>query len=341
MTTTSRITGYALTAAVVPAAVQPGGLRQGLHAAQRVVRSDARALRADQRGVRGRPQSQDRGHGHDQPKPRRLGQAGAFGHRRSRRRRRDVGARLRHRRDRRAREAVPGRLAKAPAAQLDALHLDDRVPGEEGQSVEAQGLGRPREARHPGDHAEPEDVGRRALELPRGVGLCEEPAGRQRRDREGVRRQALQERAGPRHRRARLDDDVRPARHRRRVVWRGRTRRCSRSRNWVPTNSRSSIRRPASWPNRRWRWSTRTPTKRAIAPSPRPTSSSSTPQPRKRSSRKNYYRPSDPAVAAKYRSQFKELKLYTIDKDFGGWKKAQAPHFADGGVFDQIYQPGK
>jgi sulfate transport system substrate-binding protein len=56
---------------------------------------------------------------------------------------------------------------------------------------------------------------------------------------------------------------------------------------------------------------------------------------------KSYYRPVDPAAAAKYRSQFKEIKLYSIDKDFGGWKKAQAQHFADGGVFDQIYQPGK
>ena len=56
---------------------------------------------------------------------------------------------------------------------------------------------------------------------------------------------------------------------------------------------------------------------------------------------KNYYRPIDPAVVAKYRSQFKEIKLYTIDKDFGGWKKAQALHFTDGGVFDQIYTPGK
>jgi sulfate/thiosulfate-binding protein len=56
---------------------------------------------------------------------------------------------------------------------------------------------------------------------------------------------------------------------------------------------------------------------------------------------KNYYRPTDPAAVAKYRTQFKDIKLYTIDKDFGGWKKVQALHFADGGVFDQIYQPGK
>ena len=56
---------------------------------------------------------------------------------------------------------------------------------------------------------------------------------------------------------------------------------------------------------------------------------------------KNYYRPIDPTTAAKYHAQFKDVKLYTIDKDFGGWQKAQARHFADGGVFDQIYQPGK
>jgi len=56
---------------------------------------------------------------------------------------------------------------------------------------------------------------------------------------------------------------------------------------------------------------------------------------------KNYYRPIDATVAAKYRSQFKEIKLYTIDKEFGGWKKVQALHFTDGGVFDQIYAPGK
>ncbi|HXC37358.1 MAG TPA: sulfate ABC transporter substrate-binding protein, partial [Burkholderiales bacterium] len=56
---------------------------------------------------------------------------------------------------------------------------------------------------------------------------------------------------------------------------------------------------------------------------------------------RNYYRPTDPAVAAKYAKQFPKLSLFTIDKVFGGWQKAQKTHFADGGVFDQIYQPGK
>ena len=50
---------------------------------------------------------------------------------------------------------------------------------------------------------------------------------------------------------------------------------------------------------------------------------------------KNYYRPTDKAVAAKYADRFKKLDLVTI-ADFGGWAQAQKVHFADGGVFDKI-----
>ena len=53
---------------------------------------------------------------------------------------------------------------------------------------------------------------------------------------------------------------------------------------------------------------------------------------------KNFYRPRDEKVAAKYAAQFPKLELVTIDKDFGGWKTAQPKFFNDGGVFDQIYQ---
>src|SRR5690606_37377672 len=52
---------------------------------------------------------------------------------------------------------------------------------------------------------------------------------------------------------------------------------------------------------------------------------------------KNYYRPIDPKVQAKYAKQFPKVNLFTIDDVFGGWTKAQKTHFADGGVFDQIY----
>jgi sulfate transport system substrate-binding protein len=51
---------------------------------------------------------------------------------------------------------------------------------------------------------------------------------------------------------------------------------------------------------------------------------------------KNHYRPTNPAIAAKYASKYPKLNLVTI-ADFGGWAKAQSTHFADGGVFDQIY----
>jgi sulfate/thiosulfate transport system substrate-binding protein len=54
---------------------------------------------------------------------------------------------------------------------------------------------------------------------------------------------------------------------------------------------------------------------------------------------KNYYRPRLDSVAKKYASVFPKIKLVTIDEVFGGWQKAQKTHFADGGVFDQIYQP--
>jgi sulfate/thiosulfate transport system substrate-binding protein len=55
---------------------------------------------------------------------------------------------------------------------------------------------------------------------------------------------------------------------------------------------------------------------------------------------KRHYRPRDPAVAAKFASNFANVKLFTIDEMFGGWQKAQKAHFADGGIFDQIYKPG-
>jgi sulfate transport system substrate-binding protein len=54
---------------------------------------------------------------------------------------------------------------------------------------------------------------------------------------------------------------------------------------------------------------------------------------------KNFYRPRDKEIAAKYANNFKEVELFNIDEVFGGWQKAQKEHFSDGGVFDQIYLP--
>jgi sulfate transport system substrate-binding protein len=56
---------------------------------------------------------------------------------------------------------------------------------------------------------------------------------------------------------------------------------------------------------------------------------------------KNYYRPINSKVAEKYAAQFPKVSLFTINDVFGGWTKAQKTHFADGGTFDQLYQPGK
>jgi sulfate transport system substrate-binding protein len=56
---------------------------------------------------------------------------------------------------------------------------------------------------------------------------------------------------------------------------------------------------------------------------------------------KHYYRPRLESVAAGYAKQFPRVTLFTIDEVFGGWQKAQKKHFADGGVYDRIYQAGK
>jgi sulfate transport system substrate-binding protein len=53
---------------------------------------------------------------------------------------------------------------------------------------------------------------------------------------------------------------------------------------------------------------------------------------------KNYYRPATAKASQKYASQFAKVNLFTIEQ-VGGWTAAQKAHFADGGIFDQIYQP--
>ena len=56
---------------------------------------------------------------------------------------------------------------------------------------------------------------------------------------------------------------------------------------------------------------------------------------------RHYYRPRLEDVASKYAAQFPKLATFTIDEIFGGWAKAHKAHFADGAVFDQIYQAGR
>lgn len=55
----------------------------------------------------------------------------------------------------------------------------------------------------------------------------------------------------------------------------------------------------------------------------------------------HFFRPRLKGAAQKYQSRFSPMTLFTIDEVFGGWPNAQRIHFADGGVFDQIYRPGR
>ena len=56
---------------------------------------------------------------------------------------------------------------------------------------------------------------------------------------------------------------------------------------------------------------------------------------------RNYYRPRNAAVAAKFKGQFANVPLLTIDRNFGGWGKAQATFFNEGGLFDQVFEDAK
>ena len=56
---------------------------------------------------------------------------------------------------------------------------------------------------------------------------------------------------------------------------------------------------------------------------------------------RNFYRPRDPAVAARHVAEFPRIRLMTIDRNFGGWAAAQRTHFNDGGIFDQVFEAAK
>lgn len=56
---------------------------------------------------------------------------------------------------------------------------------------------------------------------------------------------------------------------------------------------------------------------------------------------KHNFRPQSQTVLARHANQFKKLDLFTVDQVAGGWTAAQQTHFADGGIFDQLYQSGK
>ena len=140
-------------------------------AAQRVVRSDARAVQGHQRRVRaGVEAAHGAGRG-DQAVARRLGGAGARGDRRAGGGRRDARARVRHRRDRAARQDAAGGLAEEAAAQQHAVRVDGGVRRPEGEPEGDQGLERPGAGGRAGDHARTRRrrAGRGGTTWPRGA----------------------------------------------------------------------------------------------------------------------------------------------------------------------------
>ncbi len=198
------------------------------------------------------------------------------------------------------------------------------------------------EAGRVGHHAQPQDLGRRALELPRGLGLRAAQLRQRPGQGQGLRRQAVQERAGPRHRRARLDHHLRRARHRRRAARlgeRGAARRQGARGRQV--RDRGAV---AQHPGRAAGGGGRQGGRQArdAPPSPRPTSSTST-RPRARRSRPGTTTGrATPKVAAEVRGRSSPRSSCSPStRRSAAGPKAQKTHFADGGIFDQIYQAGR
>ena len=171
---------------------------------------------------------------------RRLGRAGARGDRRPRRAGGDAGARQRHRRHRREDRQDPGRLAEQAAAQLRALHLDDRLPGARGQPEGHRGLGRPRRATTSQVITpNPKTSGGARWNYLAAWAYADKKFGGDQDADPGLRARALRQRPGARHRRPRLDHDLRPARHRRRAARLGERGLPRARRNSATTSSRS------------------------------------------------------------------------------------------------------
>ena len=247
----------------------------------------------------------------------------------------------RHRRHRREVEEDHPRLAHAPAKQFGALHLDDRLPGPQGQPQGHQGLGRPDQGRLAGDHPESQDLRRRPLELPRRLGLGQGQRRRRGQD-QGVRRRIY---------------------------------------NHVPvldTGARGSTVTFAergmgdvllAWENEAYlaldefgadQFEIVIPPQSILAEPPVAVVDTNvdakgtrkvaeaylkylySPE-GQRIAAKNHYRPSKPERRRPSELQkLPELKLVVHRRPiFGGWAKAQPYHFGDGGIFDQIYKPAQ
>ncbi len=254
-------------------------------------------------------------------------------------RRRDAGCRIRYRRHRRQSACHQPGLGNPSAEQRHTVHLDYRVPGSQGQSQGHSRLAGRHPERRQRHHAESQDVQRRPLELSRGLGLRLEPQRTRRKKDPRVHRGALQERSGAGFGRARLNHHVRRTRLGRRPALLG-----ERSSSGAQGIRRGQIRDRESIVQHsgraaRWLWSTSMSINTGRAPWPRRISNSCTRTPARRSPRRTSTGRESPAALAKYKSQFPDIQLFTITDVAGPWKEVQPKHFADHGIFDQLYQP--
>ena len=193
-----------------------------------------------------------------------------------------------------------------------------------------------------GDHPQPEDLGRRALELPRRLGLRARP--HQGRRRQGARpsstRSIATSRCSTPARAARPPPSSQRGIGDVLIAWENealpRARRIRRRQVRHRLAVALDPGRAAGGAGRRSRRQARHPQGgRGLSRLPLHARGAGASSPR------NFYRPSKPEAADPADlARLPELKLVTIDEVFGGWGKAQAEHFADGGMFDQIYKPG-
>ena len=212
-----------------------GGLRRRADAAQRLLRSDARALPDVNEAFAAKWKAKTGKTVDDQAVARRLGQAGARGDRRPRGRRRDAGARLRHRRDRRKREPARRRTGRS------ACPTTARPTPRRSCSWCARAIRRAikdwDDLVKPGVQVitpNPKTSGGARWNYLAAWGYALDQTGGDEAKAQGLRRRALQERAGARHRRARLDHDLRRSAASATCCSPGRTRRSSPSRSSAP-----------------------------------------------------------------------------------------------------------
>ena len=233
---------------------------------------------------------------------------------------------------------IAGRLAEAPAARQLALHVDHHLPGPQGQPEgRSSDWGDLRQAGRRGRHAEPEDLGRRALGLPRRVRLGAAPARRRATPRRATSSPGCSASVPVLDSGARgstvtfaergIGDVLLAWENEAHLALQGVRRRQVRDRLPVDQHPRRAAGRGRRQGRRQARHAQGRQAYLEFLYSPAGQEIAAQqllPADRRRSRRK-------------YAAQFPKIALFTIDEVFGGWAKAQKTHFADGGVFDQIY----